>query len=214
MSRILTLFAASVLLLPAFACADLRPAQGKLLVATDAVEGELFAKTVVLLLHYDNTGAFGLVVNRPTDVEPRELFADGEAFESYRGTLYWGGPVQMDSLRALLHTDEPPEDAEKIIESVYLVSFDEALEQGAKDASAVRLLIGYAGWAPGQLDYELERGSWRVTPASAELVFADDPRDLWKRLSPAQEQRAGLQPDALLYRRAMAYRGVSSGPLR
>ena len=59
--------------------------QGKLLVATEVVQGELFAKTVVLLLHYDETGAFGLVVNRPTDVKPEELLDDEEAIAIARG---------------------------------------------------------------------------------------------------------------------------------
>lgn len=179
-------------LLPAAVSADPRPAQGKFLVATDVVQGELFAETVVLLLHYDETGAFGLVVNRPTDVELGELLADEDGLADYRGTLFWGGPVQMDSLRALLYTDDPPDEAEKIIESVYLVAFDDAVELGPTDPARLRLYIGYAGWAPGQLDYELTRGSWRILPATREHVFADTPRDLWKQLSPAEEQRAAV----------------------
>ena len=180
-------------LLPAAAIAAEVPAQGKLLVATELVEGELFAETVVLLLFYDETGAFGLVVNRPTDVRPDELLADEEGIANYDGTLFWGGPVQMDSLRALLRTDEPPEEAEKILDSVYLVSLEDALQQGPTDPARLRLYIGYAGWAPGQLDYELARGSWRVVPATDELVFAEAPRELWKQLAPAHEQRAAAK---------------------
>jgi len=180
-------------LLPAAASAAEVPAQGKLLVATELVEGELFAETVVLLLFYDETGAFGLVVNRPTDVSPDELLADEEGIADYDGTLFWGGPVQMDSLRALLRTDEPPEEAEKILDSVYLVSLEDALQQGPTDPARLRLYIGYAGWAPGQLDYELARGSWRVVPATDELVFAEAPRELWKQLAPAHEQRAAAK---------------------
>lgn len=190
MTRILTLVLVVTWLLPAAAATDPSPAQGKLLVATELVEGELFANTVILLLHYDDTGAFGLVVNRPTDVSPEELLADEEGIAGYRGTLFWGGPVHMDSLRALLRTDEPPAGAEKIIDSVYLVSFEDALQQGPTDSTKLRLFIGYAGWAPGQLDYELGRSSWRVMPATDELVFAEEPRDLWKQLAPVQEQRA------------------------
>jgi putative transcriptional regulator len=188
--RFLTSLVAVAWLLPAAVGADPGPAQGKLLVATELVQGELFADTVILLLHYDDTGAFGLVVNRPTEVKPEELLADEEGMAGYTGTLFWGGPVHMDSLRALLRTDEPPEDAEKIVESVYLVSFETALELGPADPALLRLFIGYAGWAPGQLDYELARGSWRVLPGSDDLVFADEPETLWKRLAPAEEQRA------------------------
>jgi putative transcriptional regulator len=193
MIRILTWLVFVAWLMPAPASADQGPVQGKLLVATELVEGELFANTVVLMLHYDATGAFGLVVNRPTDVKPGELLADEEGIAGYSGTLFWGGPVHMDSLRALLHTVDPPDDAEKILESVYLVSFEDAVELGPEGPGALRLFIGYAGWAPGQLDYEMARGSWRVLPGSDELVFAEEPKELWKRLAPAREQRAAAQ---------------------
>ena len=199
MIRIITWLVAVAWLLPAAVDAEPRLAQGRLLVATELVQGELFANTVILLLHYDDTGAFGLVVNRPTEVKPEELLDDEEGIAGYTGTLFWGGPVHMDSLRALLRTDEPPGDAEKIIESVYLVSFEAALEQGPADPAALRLYIGYAGWAPGQLDYELARGSWRVLPGSDDLVFADQPETLWKRLAPAEEQRAAAGLHAIVF---------------
>ena len=198
MIRVLTWLLAVASLLPAVVDADARPARGKLLVATEAVQGELFANTVVLLLYYDETGAFGLVVNRPTDVQPAEVLGDGDAIADYRGTLFWGGPVHMDSLRALLVTDSPPADAEKIVESVYLVSYEDALEAGPADMSRMRLFIGYAGWAPGQLERELAHGSWRVLPASSELVFAEEPQTLWNRLAPAHEQRAALDPAVIM----------------
>lgn len=192
MIRFPTWLVAVAWLLPAAVNADPRPAQGKFLVATDVVQGELFAETVVLLLHYDETGAFGLVVNRPTDVEPGELLADEDGLADYGGTLFWGGPVQMDSLRALLHTDEPPKGAEKIIDSVYLVAFEDAVELGPTEPARLRLYIGYAGWAPGQLDHELARGSWHILPATPGRVFADNPGGLWKQLAPVEEQRAGI----------------------
>ena len=193
MTRILTWLVAVACLLPAAAWAYPQPAQGKLLVATEVVQGEMFAKTVVLLLHYDDTGAFGLVVNRPTDVRLDELLAEEDLIEGYHGTLFWGGPVQMGTLRALMHTDEPPESAEKIIDSVYLVAFDDAVELDSAEPATLRLYIGYAGWAPGQLDFEMARGSWRVLPATDDLVFAAEPETLWKKLAPAQEQRAAAQ---------------------
>ena len=196
MIRILTWLALLAWLLPAAAVADDAPAQGKLLVATDVVDGELFAATVILVLFYDDSGAFGLVINRPTDVEPDEVFDEDELIAGYHGTLFWGGPVQMDSLRVLLNTDDPPEGAEKIVDSVYLVSYEDAAAAGPADPAAMRLYIGYAGWAAGQLDFELARGSWRVVPGSRDIVFAEDPSGVWKRLSPAQEQRAAVWPNA------------------
>jgi len=179
-------------LLPAMAGADQRPATGKLLVATEMVQGELFAQTVILLLQYDKDGAMGLVVNRPTELEPEEFLADIDGISGYSGKLYWGGPVQMNSLRALLRTDTPPEVAQAIVDSVYQVPLDDALMDAAAYSSNLRLFIGYAGWGAGQLDREMALGSWHVVAAADEHVFAKDPRALWERLSPPL--RAGLRP--------------------
>jgi putative AlgH/UPF0301 family transcriptional regulator len=66
MLRILTWLMFAACALPGSVIANPSPAKGKLLVATEQVGGDIFMKTVVLLLHYDETGAMGLVVNRPT----------------------------------------------------------------------------------------------------------------------------------------------------
>jgi len=189
----MTWLAFVVWLLPAAAGADQRPAKGKLLVATELVRGDVFAETVILLLHYDETGAMGIVVNRPTEVEPEELLADVDVISGYGGTLYWGGPVRMNSLRALLRSDTPPEGAQAIVDSVHQVPIDDWLKDGPTDLDNLRFFIGYAGWGAGQLDREMGVGSWHVVPASDENVFADDPRELWKRLTPPREHRAAAQ---------------------
>jgi len=193
MKRIVIWLVIIVWLWPAAAGADQRPAKGKLLVATELVGGDVFAQTVILLLHFDENGAMGIVVNRPTDIEPGELLVDVDAISGYTGTLYWGGPVQMNSLRALLRTDTPPKGAEAIIHSVYQVSIDDGLKDTPADPASLRFFIGYAGWDAGQLEREMDRGSWHVVPASNEHVFAEDPRELWKRLTPPREYRAAAR---------------------
>jgi putative transcriptional regulator len=190
MSRILTWLVFAACLLPVAAGADESPARGKLLVATELVRGDVFVQTVILLLHYDETGAMGLVVNRPTEVGMDELVPDDEAISEYSGQIYWGGPVQMNSLLALLQTDSVPEGAERIVDNVYLVSANDALQNALQDEPGLRLFMGYAGWAPGQLDHEMARGSWHVVPASEDSVFAKDPGELWKQLVPQREHRA------------------------
>ncbi len=158
--------------------------------ATEVVGGDLFSETVILLLEYGESGAMGLVVNRPTDVELAELLEDAEEIPGRPQAVYWGGPVEMDTLSALAHAGAPVEDADEIVASVYRIPFDKALEDAATDPASIRFYLGYAGWAPGQLDYELARDSWHVLPASDELIFADDPKRLWQRLKPTQEYRA------------------------
>jgi putative transcriptional regulator len=169
------------------------PAKGKLLVATEVIRGDIFVQTVVLLLHYDETGAVGLVVNRPTDVALDEVLEDPTEFSEYEGRMYWGGPVQMNSIRALMQTDTPAKGADLILDSVYLVPFNDELKKSLGDTSRLHFFIGYAGWAPGQLDRELEIGSWHVVPASADIVFADDPGLVWQRLAPRDDLRTSIE---------------------
>ena len=151
-------------------------------------------QTVILILQHDETGAMGLVINRPTEVGMDELVSDDDVLSAYGGPIYWGGPVQMNSLRALMRTDETPADAERIVGSVYLVPVNDALKPALQDMSHLRLFIGYAGWAPGQLDHEIARGSWHIVPASEDVVFAKDPAGLWKQLVPPREHRAAVRP--------------------
>jgi len=194
MSRILTWLVFAACLLPVAASADPTPAKGTLLVATEQLRGDIFVQTVILLLHYDETGAVGLVVNRPTEVGMDELVADDDALSGYTGPIYWGGPVQINSLHALMKSEKALEGAESIVDSVYVVSVNDVLENAPKDVPGLRLFMGFAGWAPGQLDHEIARGSWHVVPASEDLVFAKDPGRLWKQLVPPPERRAEVRP--------------------
>ena len=136
----------------------------------------------------------GLVVNRPTDVSIDEALSETEATSAYSGNLYWGGPVQMASLRALMLTESPPENAEQVTASVYMVPVEAALTGSSTDPDKLRIFLGYAGWAPGQLDGEMARGSWHVVPATEESVFAEDPGALWDKLAPSQNFRAFAPP--------------------
>jgi putative transcriptional regulator len=190
MYRIATFLILFACLIPATAGADY-PAAGKFLVATEELRGAAFARTVILLLRYDETGAMGLVVNRPTEAALAELSI--EALSNYRGTLYWGGPVQMSSVRALLHSDAPPEGAMTIVDDVHLIPFGEAMPDSPTGQASLRFFIGYAGWAPGQLDGELAAGSWDVLPATADIVFAEDPDVIWQRLTPVRQYRAAIE---------------------
>ena len=184
----------------AFACcvisagvhADQVPAAGKLLVATNEVRGPYFAKTVVLLLHHDETGTLGVVVNRPIDASAMESLLVDEDLAAHRGSFYWGGPLSQSTVRALLRTDTPPEDAVRVFDSVYLVDMDEALLATAPSAAKLRFFAGYAGWAAGQLEHELALNSWLIVPATQELVFAEDTDGIWRKLLSSQQFRAAV----------------------
>ncbi len=190
MSRFSRFLALACCFVCAGASADQVPAAGKLLVATDEVRGPYFARTVVLLLHHDETGTLGVVVNRPIEASAIESLLVSEDLAAHRDSFYWGGPLLQSTVRALLRTDTPPEEAVQIFDAVHLVNMDETLLATASDAAKLRFFVGYAGWAPGQLEHELAFDSLHILPATEELVFAKDAGDIWRKLLPSREYRA------------------------
>jgi len=186
---------AALLILSSGIAAAESPAAGKLLVATDEIMGPVFAESVILLLSYNRSGAIGLVVNRPTDVTLAEVLKDASKFRWYADALYWGGPVEMHTLRALVKSDTAPEDAVTIFGSVHLVPVDEGRLRGYTTGKNLRLFLGYAGWGPGQLEFEIEEGSWRVLDATEAAVFADRPKDIWRKLHMPPVLNAALGVD-------------------
>ncbi len=190
MSRFSRFLALACCFVSAGVSADQVPATGKLLVATDEVRGPYFAQTVVLLLHHDGTGTLGVVVNRPIEASAIESMLADEDLAAHRGSFYWGGPMSQSTVRALLRTDTPPEDAVQVFDAVHLVDVDEALLATASNVAKLRFFVGYAGWSAGQLEHELAFDSWHILPATEELVYAEDAGDMWRKLLPTREYRA------------------------
>ncbi len=190
MSRFSTFLALACCFISAGANADQVPATGKLLVATDEVRGPYFAQTVVLLLHHDETGTFGLVVNRPIAASAIESLLLHEDLAAFGDSFYWGGPVSQSTVRVLLRTDTPPEDAVQIFDAVHLVNMDEASLATASNAAKLRFFVGHAGWSSGQLEHELAIDSWYILSATEELVFAEDTGDIWRKLLSSRQYRA------------------------
>ena len=160
------------------------PAGGMFLVATPQLRDPRFAETVVLVLNYGREGAIGVVVNRPTWVEPETLFPDDDFFRRYRGTVYFGGPVARTSA-LLLVRDPDRAEGQPLVDDIYVTAdIDEARASlfGRADERMLRVYAGYAGWGPGQLDREIAAGDWQVTQASGDLVFTPEPASLWREV--------------------------------
>jgi putative transcriptional regulator len=193
MNRFLTFLAIACCAIAPGAGADEEPGIGKFLVATDEVRGPIFFRTVILLLHHDENGAVGLVVNRRGGASPAEAVPDLKGLARYHGELFYGGPVHLHTMRTLLRTDSPPVDAIHVVDNVYVVDLDEALLEKATTDSVIRFYAGYAGWSPGQLEYEIRTGSWYVINATEDVIFSDEPEAIWETLQPPQTYRAYLQ---------------------
>ena len=165
---------------------DMETLAGNLLIAIPDLEDGNFFRSVVLMLHHDQFGASGVVLNRATDVTVREAWQNGvESYEEFLGTVRQdvkinvGGPV--DGPLIVLHEDESLSQ-EKVIPGVYMSVDRKEVDQIVRlPESRFRVFTGYSGWAPQQLEAEIDAGGWMVIKADSEHVFSDDP-ELWSRV--------------------------------
>lgn len=160
------------------------PSGGMLLVATPQLRDPRFAETVVLILNHGREGAIGVVVNRPTWVEPEALFPEVDFFRRYRGVVWFGGPVARTSALFLVRDGDVVE-GEPIVDDIHITAdIDEVRENlpYRTDDRRLRVYAGYAGWGPGQLDSEISAGDWQLIPASSDLIFTPEPASLWREV--------------------------------
>jgi putative transcriptional regulator len=161
-------------------------AVGRLLVASRDLGDPNFAKTVILLVHYDeDQGAVGLVINKRSDVPISQVFHDLKEASGRNDLVYIGGPVQLNSVLALLKASSKPEGANRVFGDVYLIGSKDLLARtmaSRAEPAVFHTYIGYAGWSAGQLEHEVELGAWHVMPAEAGTVFHSDPDAVWEHL--------------------------------
>jgi putative transcriptional regulator len=162
-----------------------RSLAGRLLVATEALRDPRFAKTVIYIVRHNDKGAFGLIVNLPMAEVPYERALRPFGLEVPSGSgqvrVYYGGPV--DERRGfVLHTPDWKGEGTTVVDDRFALTDDpkvlQAMAQGSGPRRAL-FFLGYAGWAPGQLDAEMTTGAWGVAPADERLVFDEDPSQKW-----------------------------------
>ncbi len=160
---------------------------GQFLVATETLRDPRFARTVIYMVRHDASGALGLIVNRPVrDVPLAPLLRqfgldDGGVSGSMR--LHYGGPVE-GARGLMLHTAEyATEGTERVAGDIAVTSRPEVLRDIGHGAGPRRFLfaLGYSGWAPGQLEREIDNGAWITVPADEALLFDDDHAKKWDR---------------------------------
>ncbi len=157
-----------------------------------------FHRSVVLLCEHGPEGAFGLVLNRPTETPATEAVQLGLDLppilpEALR--LWIGGPVEPQRGWILLGAQPADADAVRVCEGVYLSTSADLLRRllAASPASGARLLTGYAGWGPGQLDAELSASAWLMADVDVDIVFQTAPDRMWE----AAIRRLGADPSSL-----------------
>jgi len=168
-----------------------------LLVAARDLADPNFAESVVLLIQYDQRGAFGLIINHRTQAPISRLLQDLNAGKRASDPIYIGGPVEMARVFGLFKSQKKPDEGTSVLSGVYLVASKALLEKALAASSSsgdLRLYLGYCGWGGGQLENEVRQGGWWIFEADAGLVFDPDPGSVWSRLIARTEQQiAGTQ---------------------
>jgi putative transcriptional regulator len=172
------------------------PFRPALLLSMPQLQDPNFAKTVVLLCDFVPDGAFGLVLNRPTEMAAKTMVRMETAVEGGNDLpLCIGGPVEPG--RGWILTGDEPDDAEyrTIVDGLYLSTSPVLLQRvlAAPAMPRARVLAGYAGWGPGQLDEELAQSAWLITDVALDLIFDTDPSIMWE----AALRRLGADPTTL-----------------
>ncbi len=156
-----------------------------------------FAQTVVLLCDYTDKGAFGLVVNRQMD-EPAwtMIKTDPPVRVDPELRLWLGGPVEPQRTWVLMSEAQGPDDEQREVCPGVLLSASKELTLQVLQAPPTpraRVMIGYAGWGPGQLDKEIAASGWLTLDVDPALIFGVEPEQMWE----AAIRRLGADPAAL-----------------
>jgi putative transcriptional regulator len=163
----------ALLAAPAWAQQGERP-NAILLIAKPDLADPNFSRTVVLVTQASDGGTVGVILNRPL----------GRTHTS-GAQIFLGGPVMQEIVVALFRAERAPAaPAFHVLKGVYLSmhpgNVDPLLEAPA--GRRYRLYMGFSGWAPGQLESEMQRDGWYVLPASEEIIFRADTAGLWDEL--------------------------------
>lgn len=140
-----------------------------------------FQRSVVLLVEHGDTGSLGFVLNRQLEVSIEEIVED---FPSVDSPVFMGGPVEQTTLHYVHRLGDRLPNSRHVTDEVYWGgSFEHLqtmLDSGEVSKQDILFFVGYSGWAPGQLEQELERKSWIVAPEDPSFIFRTDYQDLWR----------------------------------
>ena len=160
---------------------------GVLLIADAEMRSSFFSNSVVLVAPH-GSGAFGVILNQPIPGDPEQLYPEDKLLRQL-DVVYFGGPVNPGALVFLFRSESAPEEAVKLFGNVYFSSNREVLAEQmerAPEESGLQVYVGYAGWAPGQLQMEIMHGDWSTREVDLEILFEADRRSIWEQLNAEQ----------------------------
>ena len=160
----------------------IQPAPGILLIAEPFLKDPNFIRTVVLLCEHQEQGSFGFVLNKQVEQTLGEILPE---LEGNKYPVFYGGPVQMNTIHFLHQCPELIPDSVKVNSDLYWGGNFEAVVALIKnkniDESKIKFFVGYSGWGDGQLKNELKEKSWLTVKATEELIFNTAYDEVWKK---------------------------------
>jgi len=154
---------------------------GILLIADPFLKDPNFMRTVVFLTEHREDGTIGFVVNRQYENTLDELLPE---VEGYKLPVYYGGPVQMNTIHFLHRYPQEVPGGIEVMKGVFWGGdFDRVIDMinsGSADPDKIRFYIGYSGWSTGQLDMEMKEKTWLTVEATRRLLFHQKAEEIWK----------------------------------
>ncbi len=159
------------------------PEHGQLLISEPFMLDPNFKRSVVLLCENHKEGAVGFIINKPIETTLQDVLPD---FDSFNSQLYYGGPVEPDTLHFIHKLGNRIDDSIEIMKGVFWGGNFETLrlliDTKQVKASDFRFFLGYSGWSTDQLKDEMSEDSWFIVEGKKDYIFNKTPKDLWKTI--------------------------------
>ena len=161
---------------------DRKITRGKVLLAEPFMLDDNFKRSVVLMCEHAENGSLGFILNKSLNMKINELLTD---FPDIEATVYYGGPVQTDTIHYIHDVGHLLDDSEEIMSGIYWGGDFEKLKTlistGLVTSKNIRFFVGYSGWSKSQLKDEMKLGSWVVADMDLNYLFKSK-SDLWKKV--------------------------------
>lgn len=158
-----------------------KPEKGTILLSEPFLSDNYFTRAVILIVEHDENGTIGFILNKVSEINVQDAI---ENFPDFDAEIYFGGPVNRDNLFFIHSLGDRIKNSKEILPGIFWGGEFEMLKdivsQEKIKANNLRFFVGYAGWAPGQLEKELEENSWIICHSNIDLLI--NPKNLWAQI--------------------------------
>jgi putative transcriptional regulator len=153
---------------------------GRVLISEPFLSDTYFKRSVVFLTEHSGEGSVGFVLNKPVDLRVQDVIQDFPTFDS---GISIGGPVNTNTVHFIHTLGETLPESVHVIDNIYWGGdFDELkamINSGKVEPGQVRFFLGYSGWAPNQLQGEIDENAWLIGELDAAMIMASEQTNFW-----------------------------------